>query len=306
MGGRAALFCAVALAAAVILPAWLSPFHLRVGLAIFLSAGMAVGWYVLGGYARYYSFGHTAFVGVGAFSGGLASAALPPLGWAASFALCLLVGTFACAVLAAVIAWPLLRLRGHYFTIAMLAVALVCGEAASAFPVFRGALGLTLPDVVPPSLRPELFFYWSGLVALAVALAIAAAIGRSRLGFGLFAIREDEDAAEMLGVPTTRVKIVAFVASATITGLMGALYGLNLGYITTDSVFRGAISLDMIVASLVGGMSSLTGPVVGAVAMTILTKVLLGGFLEFHLALTGIVVIGVVFFAPDRIFRARP
>ena len=288
----------MALAAA---PLCLSPFQLRLGLSIFLSAGMAVSWYILGGFANYYSFGHTAFVGVGAFAGALALAHWQPPHWVGALLLGAGSGMLACALLAAAIALPVLRLRGHYFTIAMLAVALVCGEMASAFPVLRGSIGISLPDIAPPTLSPELFFYWVGLVALSIILIIALLMARSRLGYGLFAIREDEDAAQMLGVPTTRSKVIAFIISGTLTGLVGVLYALNLAYITTDSVFRGSLSLDMIVNSLVGGMSSLAGPVLGAVVMTLVTKVLLGGMLEYHLALTGIIIILIVYFAPNGV-----
>jgi branched-chain amino acid transport system permease protein len=290
---------AVVVAGLAILGGFLSPFHLRVGLSIFLSAGMAVSWYILGGFARYYSFGHTVFVGVGAFAAGLTLQAVRVDGWIAQMALGAAAAMGACAVLAAVIALPILRLRGHYFTIAMLAVALVCAEVASAFPLFKGAIGLSMPDIAPPSMPPERFFYWMSLGAATLAVSVAAAIARSRLGYGLFAIREDEDASQMLGVPTTRCKVMAFLASGTLTGLMGALYALNLGYITTDSVFRGALSLDMIVNSLVGGMGTLYGPLVGAVAMTLLTKVMLGDFLEYHLAITGVIIVLIVYLAPD-------
>jgi branched-chain amino acid transport system permease protein len=282
-------------------PHYLSPFQLRLGLSIFMSAGMAVSWYILGGFANYYSFGHTAFVGVGAFAAALTLAYWQPPHWLGALLLGAGAGMLACALLAAAISLPLLRLRGHYFTIAMLAVALVCGEVASAFPALRGSIGISLPDIVPPTLSPELFFYWSALLALSLILIIAVLMERSRLGYGLFAIREDEDAAQMLGVPTTRSKVWAFVISGTLTGLMGVLYALNLAYITTDSVFRGSLSLDMIVNSLVGGMSSLAGPVLGAVLMTLVTKVLLGGLLEYHLALTGLIIILIVYFAPDGV-----
>jgi ABC-type branched-chain amino acid transport system, permease component len=108
----------MALAAA---PLCLSPFQLRLGLSIFLSAGMAVSWYILGGFANYYSFGHTAFVGVGAFAGALALAHWQPPHWVGALLLGAGSGMLACALLAAAIALPVLRLRGHYFTIAMLA-----------------------------------------------------------------------------------------------------------------------------------------------------------------------------------------
>ncbi len=280
-------------------PICLSPFQLRLGLSIFMSAGMAISWYILGGFANYYSFGHTAFVGIGAFAAALVLAHWQPPHWFGALLLGAGSGMLACAVLAAVIAVPVLRLRGHYFTIAMLAVALVCAEAASAFPVFGGSIGLSLPDVTPQSLSPELFFYWITLIALSIVLTIALLILRSRLGYGLFAIREDEDAAQMLGVPTTHSKVIAFVISASLTGLMGVLYAFNLAYITTDSVFRASLSLDMIVNSLVGGMSSLAGPLLGTVVMTLITKALLGSVLEYHLALTGMIIVLIVFFAPE-------
>jgi branched-chain amino acid transport system permease protein len=222
-----------------------------------------------------------------------------PTQWLAELLLGLGSSMLACALVAAVIARPLLRLRGHYFTIAMLAVALVCAEAVSAFPVLRGSIGISLPDITSQELTPELFFYWVTLAVLLVVLMSAVVIARSRLGYGLFAIREDEDAAEMLGVPTTNSKIVAFVISATLTGMMGALYAFNLAYITTESVFRTSLSLDMVVNSLVGGMSSLAGPLLGTLIMTLVTNALFGDVLEYHLALTGIIIVLIVFFAPS-------
>ena len=291
----------LAVAVLACLPYTVGPFYVRVGMAMCISAGLAVSWYILGGFAAYYSFGHTAFVGIGALAAGLFSQMWKPAHWSGQLALGLGSGVIVSALLAAVIAWPILRLRGHYFTIAMLAVALVCAEAASAFPVFKGSIGIALPNLAPPGVRVERFYYWVALGLLALATLVAAAIARSRLGYGLYAIREDEDAAQMLGVPTTRLKVIAFILSAALTGGFGALYALNLGYITTDSVFRGALSLEMIVNSLVGGMGSLFGPIVGAIAMTALTKLALADLLEYHLAITGLVVIVVVIAAPEGI-----
>lgn len=283
------------------LPFFLKAFYIRVGLSIFLSAGFAVCWWMLAGFTAYYSFGHTAFVGVGAFAAGLALREMPGVTPLLQLGLALIAGLGVAGLIAAVIAWPILRLRGHYFTIAMLAVALVLGEAVSAFPVFGGSSGLSLPNLAPISVRVEAFFYWLALGLLGIVMAIAWAISRSRLGYGLAAIREDEDAAQMLGVPTTRFKAIAFVLSGGLTGALGAIYALNLGYITTDSVFRGSLSLEMIVNSLVGGMGSLLGPVIGAAVMTGVTKLLLADLLEYHLAITGALIIAVVLVAPDGI-----
>ena len=292
-----ALIVVVALLTAA--PLALSPFLVRVGLAMLLAAGFALSWYILGGFAAYYSFGHTAFIGIGAFAAALSTATWKLTHWAAQLALGMSMAAVASALIAALIAWPILRLRGHYFTIAMLAVALVCAEIASAFPLFKGAIGLSLPNIAPLSVRVEVFFYWVALAVFVLAFVSTLAISRSRLGYGLYAIREDEDAAQMLGVPTTRCKVIAFVVSAVLTGLLGSVFAWNLGYITTDSVFRGVLSLEMIVNCLVGGMGSLIGAVVGAVAMTALTKLALADVQEYQFAISGLTIIAVVLLAPE-------
>lgn len=297
--GQQAAVLILLIALLAYLPMVMPPFYVRVAMSIALTAGFAVCWYILGGFAAYFSFGHTAFIGIGAFAAALASQIWRPAHWAAQLGVGLLAATLASAVVAAVIAWPILRLRGHYFTIAMLAVALVCGEMASAVPAFQGAIGLGLPNIAPMSVRIEVFFFWLSLAGLVLAYVTAAAIARSRMGYGLFAIREDEDAAQMLGVPTTRYKVQAFVVSAALTGLLGAVFAWNLGYITTDSVFRGALSLEMIVICLVGGLGSLLGPLFGAIAMMVITKLLLSNMLEFHLAFTGLIIVLIVLYAPD-------
>ena len=143
------------------------------------------------------------------------------------------------------------------------------------------------------------------LSALAViALGVAAAVRYSRLGYGFIAIREDEDTARMLGVPTERYKLVGFILSSILTGLIGAAYAFSLGYITTGSVFRPDLSFNMIVYALLGGMGTLLGPVVGATIMALLTQVVLGDFLQVHMMLTGLVIIALVFLLPDGLMGA--
>ena len=115
-------------------------------------------------------------------------------------------------------------------------------------------------------MAPESFFYELYLAAALIVLLIAWQIQRSRFGAGLLSIREDEDTARMLGVPTERYKRLAFVISAVLTGMMGVIYAHALGYITTESVYRDDTNLNLIVFSLLGGMGTLFGPVIGAFA----------------------------------------
>jgi branched-chain amino acid transport system permease protein len=119
-----------------------------------------------------------------------------------------------------------------------------------------------------------------------------------RVGYGLLSIREDEDTARMLGVPTERYKIAVFVLSAALTGMFGVIYAWSLGYITTSSVYRTDFSLNMIVYSLLGGMGTLIGPILGSLLMVVLTQVLLGRLLDIHMLLTGALLVAIVLLAP--------
>ena len=296
----------VAIAALAAIPFILMPFHVRVGQLILLSTALGLSWTLLGGFAGYWSFGHTAFIGLGAFAAGLfeteflgtAFMRAEPL---TGLAIGTLVAMAICATAAAIVAWPILRLRGIYFAVAMLGVAQVLAELTNSIEAFKGSLGLVFPRIPAFGLRQEAVFYYLLLIATAVILAIAFAIKNARIGHGLAAMREDEDTARMLGVPTERYKITMFILSATLTGALGAIYAHSLGYITTGSVYRTDFSLNMIVHNLLGGIGTLLGPMIGAAIMVLLTQVVLGGFLNLHMFLTGAMLVALVLAAPKGI-----
>lgn len=149
----------VGLIALAVAPLFLSPFHVRVGQLMLFSAGLALAWTILGGFSGYWSFGHTAFIGLGAFSAALlfgGPGSLPP---GLGFGLALMVGAAACAAVAGLIAYPILRLRGIYFAIAMLGVSQVLGELNNNLDVFKGSMGIVLPRVAPRGVEPATFFY---------------------------------------------------------------------------------------------------------------------------------------------------
>jgi len=265
------------------------------------SAGLGLAWAILGGFAGYVSFGHAAFIGVGAFTAGLVEgqfSSLPPF---LLLPLGLLAGAACCAILAALIAYPILRLRGTFFAIAMLGVSHVCAEVTNNIDFFQGSMGLNFPPIAPASMDPADFFYELYLVATLLILLISWQIRRSRFGAGLLSIREDEDTARMLGVPTERYKRLAFVVSAVLTGVMGVIYAHSLGYITTDSVYRDDTNLSLIVYSLLGGMGTLFGPVIGAFLLVFITQVILGRLLDFHLFATGLLLVILVLSAPGGV-----
>jgi branched-chain amino acid transport system permease protein len=295
---------ALALAALVVLalvPYVLAPFHVRVAQLFLFSAALAVAWTILGGFAGYWSFGHTAFIGLGAFVAGLVETGLMLKPAELNFAVGMIAGTGACAVAAAVIAYPILRLRGIYFAIAMLGVSQVLGELNNNVDAFKGSLGIVMPPVVPPAIEPQVFYYYLFLIAGALTLAVAFWVKVSRLGWGLLSIREDEDTARMLGVPTERYKILAFVLSAVLTGMLGIIYAHNLSYITAGSVYRTDFSLNVMVYSLLGGIGTLIGPIMGAGIMVWLTQIVLGRLLDTHMFVTGALLVVIVMLAPRGI-----
>jgi branched-chain amino acid transport system permease protein len=304
MKNRPALVALIVLGIALLLaagPLFLPPFYVRVGQLMLYSAALGLAWSILGGFAGYASFGHSAFIGVGAFAAGLVEERLA--GWPPALLLAtgLAVGGLCCAVLSAAVAYPILRLRGTFFAIAMLGVCHVCAELNNNIDVLQGSLGLNFPAVAPRDLDPATFFYEVFLVGTLVVLAIAWWIRRSRFGAGLLSIREDEDTARMLGVPTERYKRIAFVVSAVLTGLMGVIYAHALGYITTDSVYRDDTNLSLIVFSLLGGMGTLFGPVIGAFLLVFITQVVLARLLDFHLFATGLLLVVLVLAAPGGV-----
>jgi branched-chain amino acid transport system permease protein len=282
-------------------PAVLPSFYVRVGQLMLYSAAIGLAWAILGGFAGYASFGHAAFIGVGAFAAGLLETRLTNVPAPLLLPIGLMAGGTVSATLAAVIAYPVLRLRGTFFAIAMLGVCHFCAELNNNIDALEGSLGLNFPPVVPGKMDPAAFFYELYLAAGLIVLLIAWQVRRSRFGAGLLSIREDEDTARMLGVPTEHYKRLAFVLSAALTGMLGVIYGHSLGYITTDSVYRDETNLNLIVFSLLGGMGTLWGPVIGAFLLVFVTQVVLGRLLDFHLFATGLLLAFLILMAPGGV-----
>lgn len=288
-----------------LLPIWMGPFYTRVAQLFFFSAALAVAWNILGGFSGYWSFGHTAFIGMGAFAAAHFVTQIGPIGSGPfSMVLPVLFAGLLCGLFALIIAYPILRLRGIYFAIAMLGVSQVVGELVNNIRWFQGGVGVFLAAPVPGGVPPEDFFYYIFAALLVLCLIISIILRYSRFGYALLAIREDEDTAMMLGVATERYKILAFVLSATLVGVLGAVYGYSVGYFTTYTVFRLDFSLNMIVFCLIGGIGTLFGPVIGTAVMLFLTQVLLSGFLDIHLLITGALVVAIILLVPGGILGA--
>ena len=282
-----------------------NPFILSVGVVIMSYAVLATSWNFVGGFTGYISLGHAAYSGLGAYATGLLIIHTGINPW-----LGMLLGGLLVAVLAVPIGIASLRVRGASFVIVSIALVLILLLVFQSWGSFTGGSnGLRVPRPFGPEvLRPEQHerFFYLHAALLAVALLVWWLIDRSRFGTGLKAIREDEDKAQALGVPTFTYKLIAFVVSAFFTALGGGLYALWFGFL--DPIFQFSILVGsyMVLMSLLGGIRSLFGPLLGAVIVGYAVEYFKNqyGDTQFHLVAMGLLLGLVVLFMPDGIIPA--
>jgi branched-chain amino acid transport system permease protein len=282
----------ILLAALAIYPMLATGYGLRVMLQLFMWIALAQSWNLISGLTGYVSFGHVAFFGMGAYTTALLIARL---GW--PWLVASLAGGLMAAVLALVIGWPCLRLKGPYFAIAMLGLNEVLRVLASYFEgLTGGGLGLSLPTL-DASLP---IYYAMGGVAALVTL-VAYLIVTSRFGLRLMTIREDEVAAEAMGIDTFHYKLYAFLLSAVGPGMVGGLSARDQGYIEPISVFPLVTTITMIVMVLFGGKGTIWGPVIGAVVLFTFQELVWARFIYLHQLLFGAIMVAVVLAMPRGI-----
>jgi branched-chain amino acid transport system permease protein len=264
---RRLLLPAAVTAAATVLPSFLEPrgYAIRVAVLTLLFAAMGQAWNIVGGLANQVSLGHAAFFGIGAYTSTLLLVRTGLSPW-----LGMIAGAALAAVAALLLSAPTLKLKGHYFALATLAfgeVARVVGGTWQA--VTGGQAGISVP-FAPDSLvafqykttRP---YYYILLVALVLVSAVFGAVSRSRLGYRLRAIRANQEAAEVIGVPTFREKLRASMISAALTAALGTCYAQLNYFFDPDTVFGlGPISIRVALIAIVGGVGTLWGPIIGA------------------------------------------
>lgn len=284
----------LALLVASLLPWTLSPLWIRIATEVLMWAGLAQSWNIIGGYTGYLSFGHGAFFGLGAYITGIV---MLHLEW--PFALGLLISGIAAALMATIIGYPTLRLRGAYFAIATWAFGEMIRQIATILEITGGAFGLQLP----PFLNLPFFYYLFLLVTGLTYLTTYLLLERSPFGYKLLAIREHEEAAEMVGVDTVRIKMKAFALSAFFPGILGGIYAYWVTYIHPDSVLGAIITDFMVVMAFLGGIGSLWGPFLGAGLIQLVNRYLwlVWGEGTFYLIIIGAAICLVVLFIPSGI-----
>lgn len=282
-----------------VLPFAAEPYTLRLGTTACMYAVLAVSWNVIGGFAGYPSFATAGFFGLGAYAGGVTLAK----GGGLLVAMALAGGlAFAGAMLLGAV---LLRLRGHYFAIASLAVAEVLRELTnSATNLTGGGMGLNIPLATSTAggVGAEASFFFLAMWGLlVVTLVVVMAAERSRLGFGLACIRQNEAAADMIGIHATLYKSVAFALSGIFVAMAGTLYAGWVHYIEPTDVYDVLFAVKPIVMVLLGGLGSTAGAVVGAFAFFGVSEALWRNYLQIHSGLLGLLIVMLLLFLPRGI-----
>src|SRR5262245_35408807 len=284
---------------------------------ILLWGAVSGAWNVAGGYAGQASLGHSAFFGIGAYSTALIATRLNGSPWIA-----MVVGAAAATLAGLVIGYLSNRLKGPYFGLATIAFSQVLLIVASRWRAFTAG-----SEGVPVPFRPGLWTLGFASKVTWVYIMLTLALGiyvvqiyleRSRLGYQLAGVREDEDAAEALGIPTRRLKVVAIALSAALTSVCGSLWAQYVGFVDPTYVFSVDLSVRFALNTIIGGMGTALGPFLGSILITTLETYLRAtfsgvktGFAGIYLIIYGTVLILVVRFVPDGLtgfasrFRTR-
>jgi len=275
-----------------LLPAILSGYHISFMIQMFMWVALAGSWNLISGLTGYVSFGHVAFFGVGTYTAALL---ITKAGW--HWLAAGLAGCIPAMLLAFVIGYPCLRLKGPYFAISMLGLNEVVRALVSYFERFTGGgSGISLPPIV--AIVPV---YYAMAAAAIVVTVVTYLIITSRFGLRLLAIREDELAADAMGINTAAYKLYAFLLSAAFPGIVGGFYAWYASHVEPMSVFPLITTITMIIMCLFGGSGTVLGPVLGAVLLSIMQELVWARFLWVHQALLGGLIVAVVLLMPRGI-----
>jgi branched-chain amino acid transport system permease protein len=280
---------------AVLVPLFIkAPYQLHILILIIIWAIIGTSWNLLSGYAGQVSFGHAAFFGVGAYSAGLLTLHYSLSPWWG-----MLLGPVMAAVAALPIGAIAFRLRGPYFALAMLALGEIFRLVFLNLTSFtNGAKGI----LIMPAITSKIFYYYAGLGMLAITLLATYMIVHSKIGYYLVSIREDQDAATSLGIPTTLYKNLALLPSAFFTGLAGAFYMNYVAFIDPNIVFNLTnISVMVILVVMLGGVATTWGPTIGAALYIIMGELFRTTLGPANVLVFGVLVCIIIMFLPNGI-----
>jgi len=288
--GPRGIVIGLALLAFLLLPLFVrSPYHLHLVILFLLWVGLGESWNLLGGFTGQVSFGHAAFFGTGAYV-----TSLLYIGPGVPLVVGGLLGGAFAAVLSVPIGFICFRLRGPYFALTILGISEILRIIAINWrSLTKGPVGV----LFPPIFRDKLPFYYIVLALAVLTLVVVWFTLRSKAGFYFRALRDDQDAANAVGIDPTRFKLVSLILSAFLTGLLGGFFAPYQGYIDPDVVFSiPDVSIAMIVVAVLGGMGNLWGPPIGAIIVVVLSEIFRSTLGEAHLLVYAALII---IFLPD-------
>ena len=252
---------------------------IHVMILVFMFGMLGVAWNIMGGYAGMFSFGQAAFFGIGAYTSSFLLVTFHVNPWIG-----LMAGGVVAALMAAAIGYPCSNLRGHYFAIATIAFGEIVRIHFNNWKLVNAAEGITIP-MVNESLANFMFhssklpYYYIILAFLLLALVICYFVANSKMGYYFRAIKESHDVAEVLGVNVVRYRPIAIMVSAFLSAMAGTFYAQYILYIDPESVMLLAISIQIVLISMLGGAGTIMGPVIGAailIPIAELTRIWLG------------------------------
>jgi branched-chain amino acid transport system permease protein len=261
---------------------------IQFGINALLLAVLAQGWNIIGGYAGYASFGNSVFYGLGSYG-----VAIAMVQWHLPFGVGLVFGVVLAVVFAVLLGIPVLRLKGHYFAIATLALSQVMTAIVSNVALAGRNIGLVLPP-----LNNDPLFYELSLGLLTIATLTIFWLTRSRFGFGLIAIRENEEGAAVMGVNTTLYKVIAFTLSGIFSALAGGIHAYWITFLDPESAFDISLNVKMIIMAVFGGPGTVLGPIVGALSLSAISEFLSSEVTSIAGLFFGFVIVAAVVIMP--------
>lgn len=274
-------------------------YFLSLMFSVFMYVALTGSWNILGGYAGYISLGHVAFFSVGAFT----TAVFMNRFGASPFATAVLGGVIA-GILAAMVGVFLLKTKGAYFVISTFLLAVVIHLVFMNWGFVGASSGLWF-KLLPVGIETNRLIFYEVMLFLAVMVTLVArCVERSKFGAGLIAIREDEDVAQSIGINAPMLKLLAFILSAFLAGIVGGIYGYYMSYIHPDTTFNINTSLLILLMAFFGGCRTWFGPVMGAVILSIANQIFVTFMgAEISRIVYGLLLIGIIIFMPDGMFE---
>ncbi len=279
-------------------PVLFGNYGVRIAISIAMFTAMALSWNFIGGFTGYPSFSTAAFYGVGCYIGALAQRH----GLPAAFAWVLAAAGV--SLLALALGAIVLRLKGHYFAIGSIAIVELARLIISSWgSLTGGGDGLNVPLLkgTPNEVSAMVLYVMLGIVLIVFITTVI--VERGRLGFGLKCIEQNEDAADMVGIDTTRYKILAYILSAIFCGAVGAVYASWVGYIDPTDSFSILMTIKVPVMALLGGAGTILGPIIGPVVFILLEEVFWANFLAWNRAIMGAIIVFLIFFLPGGLLN---